>query len=981
MTVYPRAARHLALLLPLALLAPSATAQQAVPVGAPASLQTGEEVPWIYEGSDVPRDKEWQFGEMDNGLRYAVRKNGVPPRQVSIRIRIDAGSIHEEDDERGFAHLMEHLSFRESKYLGPAMAIPTWQRLGATFGSDTNAETSPTHTVYKLDLPNATPQALEESFKLLSGMIREPVLNEANLAAEVPIVLAEKRERGGAAERVTETTRSTLFAGQRLADRLPIGTEETLTGATAASITKFHEKWYRPENTVIVAAGDVDPVRLAQLVEQWFGDWQGKGPHVEAPEFGDPLPPEGATGDNPVGETSVMVEPDLPRSLTYAIMRPWRKVDDTIVYNEGLLLDSVAQALINRRLERRARAGGSYLYAQVQQDDVSRSTDATFVTFAPLTGDWQDALADVRGVIADARATPPTQEEIDREVAEFDVTFASMVEQRAVMAGSKLADDIVNAVDIRETVAAPETVLTVFRGMKDKITPAAVLEHTQKLFTGDVVRAVYGTPATGEADAAALKAALEREAEPDAGARLEAADISFDDLPPVGEPGAIASTGPLGLLGIERVELANGVTAILWSNDAEPGRVAVRVRFGSGNRAFEADESVYRALGQSALVESGLGELGQEELDRLSTGRRLGFDFGIEDAVFTFSAQTRNADLADQLYLFAAKLAMPRWDENPVIRAQAAARLAYETYSTGPGGVLSRDLEYYLRDRDPRYATPDPEALARATPEGFREVWEPLLKQGPVEVAIFGEFDREATIAALQRTFGALPPREPIPAAALARVPDFPEPSAETVVLHHRGDANQAAAVIAWPSGGGVPGLPESRQLEILVNLFNNRLIDAMRERAGASYAPQVTNAWPTDLAGGGRITAIAQLRPQDVPAFFAAADEIAADLVANPPSADELARVTEPLRQLVSRASTGNTFWMYQLEGSTRDPRRVELVRSLLNDYTVTTPQAMQALAQKYLAARPGFRLAVIPQGQELVRAPAAGQAPSAGR
>ena len=981
MTVYPRAARHLALLLPLALLAPSATAQQAVSVGAPASLQTGEEVPWIYEGSDVPRDKEWQFGEMDNGLRYAVRKNGVPPRQVSIRIRIDAGSIHEEDDERGFAHLMEHLSFRESKYLGPAMAIPTWQRLGATFGSDTNAETSPTHTVYKLDLPNATPQALEESFKLLSGMIREPVLNEANLAAEVPIVLAEKRERGGAAERVTETTRSTLFAGQRLADRLPIGTEETLTTATAASITKFHEKWYRPENTVIVAAGDVDPVRLAQLVEQWFGDWQGKGPHVEAPDFGDPLPPEGATGDNPVGETAVMVEPDLPRSLTYAIMRPWRKVDDTIVYNEGLLLDSIAQALINRRLERRARAGGSYLYAQVQQDDVSRSTDATFVTFAPLTGDWQDALADVRGVIADARAMPPTQEEIDREVAEFDVTFASMVEQRAVMAGSKLADDIVNAVDIRETVAAPETVLTVFRGMKDKITPAAVLEHTQKLFTGDVVRAVYGTPATGEADAAALKAALEREAEPDAGARLEAADISFDDLPPVGEPGAIASTGPLGLLGIERVELANGVTAILWSNDAEPGRVAVRVRFGSGNRAFEADESVYRALGQSALVESGLGELGQEELDRLSTGRRLGFDFGIEDAVFTFSAQTRNADLADQLYLFAAKLAMPRWDENPVIRAQAAARLAYETYSTGPGGVLSRDLEYYLRDRDPRYATPDPEALARATPEGFREVWEPLLKQGPVEVAIFGEFDREATMAALQRTFGALPPREPIPATALARVPDFPEPSAETVVLHHRGDANQAAAVIAWPSGGGVPGLPESRQLEILVNLFNNRLIDAMRERAGASYAPQVTNAWPTDLAGGGRITAIAQLRPQDVPAFFAAADEIAADLVANPPSADELARVTEPLRQLVSRASTGNTFWMYQLEGSTRDPRRVELVRSLLNDYTVTTPQAMQALAQKYLAARPGFRLAVIPQGQELVRAPAAGQAPSAGR
>ncbi|RXZ65712.1 M16 family metallopeptidase [Pelagerythrobacter rhizovicinus] len=981
MTLLPRAVRRLALLLPLALLTPSATAQQALPAGAPESLQTGDEVPWIYRGSDVPRDKEWLFGEMDNGLRYAVRKNGVPPRQVSIRIRMDAGSLHERDDERGFAHLMEHLSFRESKYLGPAMAIPTWQRLGATFGSDTNAETTPTQTVYKLDLPNATPQALEESFKLLSGMIREPVLNERNLAAEVPIVLAEKRERGGAAERVVEGTRKTLFAGQPLAERMPIGTEETLTGATAQAVQAFHDRWYRPENTVIVAAGDIDPVRLAQLVEQWFGDWQGKGPHVEAPNFGDPVPPPGATGENPVGETAVLVEPDLPRSLTYAIMRPWRKVDDTIEYNEGLLLDSLSQALINRRLEARARAGGSYLYAQVQQDDVSRSTDATFVTVAPLSEDWEAALTDVRAVIADALATPPSQEEIAREMAEFDVVFASMVEQRAVMAGSKLADDIVTAVDIRETVAAPETVLSVFRGMKEKFTPEAVLEHTRALFSGDVMRSVYVTPATGEADAAALKTALEAEVAPDPSARLDSSPISFEDLPPIGEPGQVVDESSLGLLGIERIELDNGVTAILWPNDAEPGRVAVRVRFGAGFRGFDEDDAVYRALGEAALVQSGVGELGQEELDRISTGRKMAFNFEVEDAAFTFSAQTRNADLADQLYLFAAKLAMPRWDGNPVLRAKAAARLAYESYSTSPSAVLNRDLEYYLRDRDPRYATPDLAMLEGTTPEKFREVWEPLLEQGPIEVAIFGEFDRAAALEALRNTFGALPERTPIPAEIAARTPDFPAPSTDTVVLHHRGDANQAAAVIAWPTGGGVERLPESRQLEILANLFSNRLIDAMRERAGASYAPQVMNTWPVDLQEGGRLTAIAQLRPQDVPAFFAAADEIAADLAANPPTEDELARVTEPLRQLINRASTGNTFWMYQLEGSTRDPRRVQLVRSLLNDYTVTTPQAMQQLAQRHLAARPGFRLAVIPQGQELVRAAPGSEAEVAGR
>lgn len=971
MTLFSRAARHLALLLPVAVAAPL-LAQDAVQLPAPSALPAPQalqtdETPWIYRGSDVPQDEEWLFGEMANGLRYAVRENGVPPGQVSVRIRIDAGSLHERDSEQGFAHLIEHLVFRESQYLESGEAIARWQSLGATFGSDTNAETSPTHTVYKLDLPGANDGSLEESFRLLSGMMRQPALSTANLQADLPIVLAEMRERGGAAQRVAEESRKTLFAGQRLAERLPIGTQATLTGASQEAVREFHRRWYRPENTVIVVVGDADPMKLAALVEEYFGDWEGRGEPVEAPDFGDPAPPAGADGDNPVGQAQVLVEADLPRTFTYAIMRPWRPVDDTIEYNEGLLTDAVAQAIINRRLEARARAGGSFLYATVQQQDVSRSTDATFVSFAPLGEDWQTALADVRGVIADARAEPPTQEEIDRELAEFDVAFASAVEQRAVMQASNLADDIVRAVDIREAVASPETVLAVFRNMRDEFTPANLLDHTRQLFSGEVVRSVYVTPNTGEATADGVRTALATPAEPDSSARLAASDISFEGLPPVGEPGTIVSEAPLGLLGIETVTFDNGTRAILWSNDAEPGRVTVKVRFGAGYRAFDDDDAAYVRLGEMALVGSGLGELGQEELDRISTGRRMGFNFAIDEAVFTFTAQTREQDLADQLYLFAAKLAMPRWDDNPVIRAKAAARLAYESYATSPGGVLTRDLDYLLRNRDPRFATPDPQAIAAATPEGFREVWEPLLKQGAVEVMVFGDFDRAQTIEALRRTFGALDEREPIPADVAARVPSFPQADSGPVVLTHRGDANQAAAVIAWPSGGGVEALRESRQLEILTQLFNNRLMDEMRERAGASYAPQVTSSWPVDLAGGGRIAAIAQVAPEDVPTFFAAADAIAEDLVTNPPTQAELQRVTEPLRQLISRASTGNTFWLYQLEGASTDPRRVAMLRSILADYSQTTPERMQALARRYLSLREGFRIAVIPEGQEL--------------
>src|SRR6478752_10163433 len=119
------ASRALRVLAPLVLLAPLPLAAQQTAVAPAVALKTPiatpvyaqPDDPWIYRGTDIPVDKEWLFGEMPNGVRYAVRNNRVPPGQVSIRVRIDAGSLHEEESELGFAHLIEHLTFRESKYL------------------------------------------------------------------------------------------------------------------------------------------------------------------------------------------------------------------------------------------------------------------------------------------------------------------------------------------------------------------------------------------------------------------------------------------------------------------------------------------------------------------------------------------------------------------------------------------------------------------------------------------------------------------------------------------------------------------------------------------------------------------------------------------------------------------------------------------------------------------------------------------------
>ncbi len=387
---------------------------------------------------------------------------------------------------------------------------------------------------------------------------------------------------------------------------------------------------------------------------------------------------------------------------------------------------------------------------------------------------------------------------------------------------------------------------------------------------------------------------------------------------------------PLGVFDyadVEKLTFPNGVRALLWPTDNEPGRATVRVRFGSGLESFADDEAVYAQLGEIALMSTGMDSLGQSDIDRLAAGRKLGMGLRIEDGRFVFEGLTRAEDVADQLYLFAAKLAMPRWDAAPIERAKATAVLSYDSFDSDPSGVINRDLEWLLHGRDPRYATSAPDEVRQATAKGFEQVWSRMLAQGPVEVDVFGDFDREATVAALSRTFGALPAREPAPAATQAH-PGFPAANAEPLVLRHHGEADQAAAAIAWPTGGGSAGLPESRKLEVLAQVFSNRLLDELRERTGASYSPYVGSTWPLDVTEGGTILALAQMPPEQVPAFFAAADEIAKDLATTGPTAEELGRVTEPLRQLMTRAQTGHTFWLNQLQGSSFDPNRLDASR-----------------------------------------------------
>ncbi|MFM6853145.1 MAG: M16 family metallopeptidase, partial [Sphingopyxis sp.] len=530
--------------------------------------------------------------------------------------------------------------------------------------------------------------------------------------------------------------------------------------------------------------------------------------------------------------------------------------------------------------------------------------------------------------------------------------------------GTKQADDLLHAVDIGETVTSPDHALEIWRSIRALATPQHMLDRTRAMFTGTVQRALMITPTPIANGDALLAAELNRAPVVAAADAASQRRLTFADLPPIGRPGRMASRAVLPALEMERWQLSNGVTALVRSTNIEPNKIRITVRWGAGRMSVGPQQRNLLWTAGGALLESGIGRLDQNALDRLVNGRQIGMGFDVDDDAFELSAETRPEDLADQLRLLATKLAVPGWQGAPVVRARAGQLAAYDLIRNSPMAVMRNELPSLLFSGDTRYAPPTRADVEALTPASFRAFWEPRMRQGPIEIQIFGDVGNVDLQSMLLSTFGAMPARR-APALPVGANDLRPTPVATApIIARHSGGDTQAAAILAYHTGGGLDDIRTARQLEILAAIFNDRLFERLRDQAGASYSQAVNSNWSADFAHGGYVFVGGLVRPEDSDLMLRSAHAIAAELMASPVSADELQRAVGPASEQIIRAASGNVFWMYELEGATREPRRIEALRSYLTDLTGVTPADLQALARRYLAPERAVTVLVLPDG-----------------
>lgn len=929
------------------LLPSTATAQTAAP-SSPAAAPSGGV--WMAQGSDIPVDAAWRFGTLPNGLRYAVRRSSQPAGTIAIRIRVGVGGLMESDAQQGWSHLLEHMAFRGTASYADGEGIRIWQRLGASFGADTNASTTLTATTFQLDLPRADQVSYHQALSVLAEMVDTARLDPALLATERKVVEAELSQRlSPLTRKIKDAQQPLLFAGTRAAVRDVMGTPATLANATPAALKAYYETWYRPDNAVLVVAGDADPALLEAELRRAFEGWKPSGPAPVAPDWGSPVAPAAAV--------VTVADPQAPDTLLLAFIAPHPDRPMTAARQQEQFAEGIAIGIVNQRLAAAAQRGEAIGNAAIGRSEQRHIQDQVIVQVQPKPGQWRAALTQAYAVLNGATSSAPDQAEIDQQAA----VIANALRQRAASAGTAtaagLADGAVQDVDAGDITGAPDYYENLFASQRAGLTPAAVQQVLKRLFAPAPRLLVLG-PQPVEGGAAAASDALASAQTTAGGAAARLRQVSLADLILPGRPAAAIATTPIAVLDAERVRFANGVELVVKHTAFERDRVRVRVEIGRGLLGQpRGDAGLWWTA--SSLPVAGIGPFSAEELARVGAGRQVNFAVGAGLDGLVLQGTTSAADLADMLKLMTGEIVAPSFDAVTVDRTRSLTLSNYASVFSQPIGVLQLLGGAALHGGDARFqALPPRAAVERLSLADFRRFWTARLAEGPVRVTIVGDIDAAAAAAAVGRTIGTLAPRAAI---ATPSIDVRATPPAQPVVLRHQGDPTQVLVIRAFPTIGALEDPVAGAALDLASAIVQTRLTEGFRETEGGTYTPLAAHSQSPELPHYGVLIAGAQVQAARVDAFGRSLDAVLADLAARPAAPDAFGRAQSTLVSAAQRSRQSNEWWLGVLS-SDLTPARIASLSGRIEQLKAQTPGSVQAAAARYLAPRQAFAVVVSP-------------------
>jgi zinc protease len=828
------------------------------------------------------------------------------------------------------------------------------QRLGLAFGAHVNAFTSFDQTVYMLDLPDLSEDTQQLGFSVMRDFSDGALLATEEIDKERGVILAEKVSRDSVNERLMEQQFTKMLPDSIIPKRFPIGIEEVIRSAPRERFTDFYTRYYVPERMTFVVVGDVDPAQIRSRIESTFASMIPPTEAAATPETGKIHQPEGL-------ETAVFTDKEVS-STEVSLMRvkPHVETPDTCATRTQRMALDIAHAILSRRFERISKMKNSAVaQSSTGKQVIFNQIELGTINLTAAQDRWQELVPIIEQEFRRAMEHGFTPSELTEAKSNLLNAYQEAVKQMATRKSEKLAGELVSSIHESEVFSDPQTDLELAQRSLDALDLDACHQAFQAFWEAPGYHLILTTkekPANAEKELAALF-------EESRGTPVEAPAaraIQVFDYTRFGKPGTLASRKVAPDLGIHLWTLSNKIRINLKSTDFEQGKIHLLARIGSGKLTQPKDMPMLDLFTTAMFEDGGLGKHSNDDLQQILAGKNVGTSFEIDEDAFILEGTTTPADFTLQCQLMCASITDPGYREDALWKFQKEIPMIYQQFKHTPAGP-ERDMDGWLHGGDSRFTMAPVEKLSSYTLKDAKKWLTPELTKGYLELTIVGDFDPEKILPDLLATFGALPARAATaPVLAEARKVKFPNaPAAKSFTYTSK--IPQAIALTFWKTAGIRGNQKEVRRLNLLANIFGDKLRKEIREKLGASYGPHAAAAGSDALEGMGYILSESVGKPADLELLLSTMRDLADQLAAQGATADELDRALKPTLSQLDKSLRENHYWITTVMSQCQsDPARLDLARSRDADYRSITLKEINTLAKKYLAAQNALLISI---------------------
>ena len=658
---------------------------------------------------NIPLDPSVRTGTLSNGMKYYIKKNVKPEKKVEFRLAINAGSINEDDDQRGLAHFMEHMNFNGTKNFPENKLVDFLQSIGIKFGQHLNAYTSFDETVYMLPVPLDKPGNLDSGLKVMEDWAFNALLTDKEIEKERGVVLEELRLGLGADKRMLDQYLPKLAYNSRYADRLPIGKKEILQNFKPEALRRFHKDWYRPDLMALVVVGDINVDEMEQKIKANFSKYQNpanarKRVNYEMPNHKETLISIATDADATSSSAQFYIKDDGPA-----------KPDVTVNDYQKSIVEQLAATIVNNRLQELTNSEKPpFIFGYVSHSNFLRTKDAFQAYAMTKEGEQKNALKVLLEEVERAKRFGFSQNELDRAKSETLSNLEKSYNNRDKTESARLVMEYVRNFLNQEPIPGIEWEYELHKQYLPSVTLDQV-NNILKNYIKDDSRVIVVTGPKKENAVLPTDAQLLATVDDVKNAQLK----PYEDkaaiktlVEPFKSNGKIVKTEADAKLGTTTFTLSNGAKVTYKKTDFKEDEIVFSAISLGGSSLISNEDIEKTQWAFPALSESGFNKYSKNDITKFLSGKQVSVMPYVGGISTGFNGNSTKKDFETLFQMIYGYFTNLNYDEASYNSYKAKQQGFLDNLLANPQTYFQSEVQKYLNQKNPRFFGILPDAKA-----------------------------------------------------------------------------------------------------------------------------------------------------------------------------------------------------------------------------------------------------------------------------